>query len=1560
MAKHLSSPITSVTTTHNKGAAAQAAPLSPNERYFQEQMTRFLAWRQQREPRVLSAAAQAALERRAQELMTRAVAPQLIKPKPQLWAYYVHWLTPILTPRERRHLHQVTKSCLNAAGEVRSLHLTKLKEQVAPWSLRELPRLATKQAAFKAALAISPAWSCEELAYFEDATCYRVRQSQANATRALRLGLAQRRDCLPQVFTPALDELITMMDCLAPGQQKLLRAKLQPLLRLDSGNFCLSLIELATKLPPYFGLVYLVSLEHQQEPAQLQAEVYALLAVSAQRLNNAAALAQPSAPKSGESDNTAALARASADSITPSVTAPAIKQEATPVPIFKVTASQEEAKAGINDKADVMAPNDGMLCAAIAVAPAGSPQIVAPAASAAAKDGAALTFADTAAEVSNADMASSTSSGLPAASADIRGAAELDPDVPTYSAPDLTSPDRPYQNLVVHEECFAQISAAAAHGEPDAAAGAPSSVQVTAKALPDDGISVASDAPSWAERAQEVLSAKDENNTAAPAVPPQGTVPKGAGAALHARAPSAPDVTSDTVWGQSAVPRSSDKAGAANYGEVDPYQPNEVELKFAQLDLPLSCPEPLHLLLGAKSLVPCPLEPTDALLKSIDPLLNWWEARVDQVYGTQGDAGCIELLSPVLTNHLTSLAWYGARRGTVPGTFIWPERTSSHNGLPQAQVVSRKAISFNPRVAWLMADSKQRLALKQYGVSSEVVAQTLFDFKRAWADNQGGAGFKLSATPGSAEYLGFSKQDEVPTALSYSDAPLSYDLLLLEQLYVASCTPTAEHPDSLVAELMFGPYCHALRYLKAQACKATGDSFERLSAQITVLARKLAAAAPAAMWWADRALNYVVSCELLQDNGIAGLELSYERCSWVYNQAQAQFVFAARQAEKQVQRWHQELHELCSDVPLVVPRISSTTRLGRKYQECIHRQLVAGQAAPQIGSLPRLPQHKLPPLLTPEDSALLSANRRALIKHAAAQGQANREQERYRAVLTSEEDMALLQVTPVALALPYLNVAKKEAMAAEKERAPSPAPRPHVALLSHGTAWQQHVSQFFGQQDFCPYIDLLRPVRASQLDTKCWYGSAFTPKDGTYRWVEPIGTVDSTGVPEVLVAYRNQEGTTAFLAQLYPALWDSCRQVNAAAARRCCFNFKRDWLDDHGGAGFNVCCDATSSAFVGCDIFGTITAEENEHFGYGFSPTELTALQAQSRLNPQGGLQLTMGDYESLAYDQLFLEQIYALGYEVSTEYPDSALAELAFSGYVNALHYAQAKLLDPFFNSSAAGQQLAADCQLLKAELKQACIALHWFSGRVLNFRQSCQLVNARLKDQQVNLDINTCSWVKNKAQYWLLMEARRAEAEVKRHMLPLAQLVCSHKLPWVSATLAPNSPLGLSYRYERYQQLLAGKAGFDFKHMPPLMSAEEEALFLKNRARYLALQGPWGLKLKTKLALPQGEISAAELNYALQATQQEKKQRIAQALAQAQGKKAAEVEVYLKGAVTIRDKVTRGDKAQVLRNLLKSEQARAELIAHSAQVAAEVGKSLQDSVTKVKRVLSRSLGRP
>ncbi|HIV55395.1 MAG TPA: hypothetical protein H9898_06385 [Candidatus Anaerobiospirillum stercoravium] len=926
--------------------------------------------------------------------------------------------------------------------------------------------------------------------------------------------------------------------------------------------------------------------------------------------------------------------------------------------------------------------------------------------------------------------------------------------------------------------------------------------------------------------------------------------------------------------------------------------------RFAQLGLELIAPVAINWPEAPCVYQPAPKLSEDCHLIRAQDQPELWVATVPQCYGIQRCHGTFELINPIWTNMLDCANWFGGRVATRPYTYILPQAITAcdEQGVPRAQFVSSMADGYTPRVEYLLHETIAAENLKSYFLDPDYLEQVRADFAQSWLNTNNGAGFELCPDPTDPAYLGYEGEaaarsihyhGSVEECTMSAYPPVYLDRLHLEQLYLSSISPTAAHPYGQAVEVMYPQFLNALRWVQAQAAQASGEEFKQLNAVATQLSDLLQDAAMRAHWWADRCLNFEVSCTIVNHSSERKVIPNVHYCNWVANQVQYDLLMEARKSEAQLKRDIRDLTALVTahNLPLLDIYVSAQSPVGALYAAAAHQQLAQGLTAFDYHGLPQLPQGLLPPQLRPEDNAVFLLNRA---------------QQRLSGCILSitqikDLDTGLRAPIEARTKIEWCNLQFLTAPARYDQpnpvsRATPPHLAPNAAFIQEGATWTGYATQLYGERTNEVQVELIRPVLTNQRDPQCWYGGREGPDPGVYVRPEPIGTVDETGIPQVLISHDDSLELNPVVEQLLciaePRSALKYYTVTPEAAQRRHQIFASEWQNTNDGQGFSVTTDASTPEYCGRDRYDTTSEEEWARYAMVMSQAELEADNALRQQHPCDLEELTQAHADPLEYDQLLLEQLITANCRPDAAHPHGLVATLMFPQYDNALHYGKMRCL-----MLPAGRER----QALKVQLKRLEDALHeasdsalWMADRILNFEASCDLTNSGLSPRPVERDLHRCSWVYNRAQYWCLIDARRGEVNVKRDLALLRQL--TQDLPVATMRLTRTSALGLKYDLCRHQQLLAGKCAFDFKELPPLpagmlpplMSPEDNARFVLNRRRYQALKlGATGVET----------MSEAELLRFMQQANAPRAARIAAAIAQGQNSAHVGVGAKVKG---------------------------------------------------------------
>ncbi len=926
--------------------------------------------------------------------------------------------------------------------------------------------------------------------------------------------------------------------------------------------------------------------------------------------------------------------------------------------------------------------------------------------------------------------------------------------------------------------------------------------------------------------------------------------------------------------------------------------------RFAQLGLELIAPVAINWPEAPCVYQTAPELSEDCHLIRAQDQPELWVATVPQCYGIQRCHGTFELINPIWTNMLDCANWFGGRVATRPYTYILPQAITAcdEQGVPRAQFVSSMADGYTPRVEYLLHETIAAENLKSYFLDPDYLEQVRADFAQSWLNTNNGAGFELCPDPTDPAYLGYEGEaaarsihyhGSVEECTMSAYPPVYLDRLHLEQLYLSSISPTAAHPYGQAVEVMYPQFLNALRWIQAQAAQASGEEFKQLNAVATQLSDLLCDAAMRAHWWADRCLNFEVSCTIVNQSSERKVIPNVHYCNWVANQVQYDLLMEARKSEAQLKRDIRDLTALVTahNLPLIDIYVSAQSPVGALYAAAAHQQLAQGLTAFDYHGLPQLPQGLLPPQLRPEDNAVFLLNRA---------------QQRLSGCILSikqikDLDTGLRAPIEARTKIEWCNLQFLTAPALYDQpnpvgRATPPHLEPNAAFIQEGATWTGYATQLYGERTNEVQVELIRPVLTNQIDPQCWYGGRTGPDQDIFIRPEAIGTVDETGIPQVLISHDDSLELNPVVEQLLciaePRSALKYYTVTPEAAQRRHQIFVSEWQNTNDGQGFSVTTDASTPEYCGRDRYDTTSEEEWARYAMVMSQAELKADNALRQQHPCDLEELTQAHADPLEYDQLLLEQIITANCRPDAAHPHGLVATLMFPQYDNALHYGKMRCL-----MLPAGRER----QALKVQLKRLEDALHeasdsaiWMADRILNFEASCDLTNSGLSPRPVERDLHRCSWVYNRAQYWCLIDARRGEVNVKRDLALLRQL--TQDLPVATMRLTRTSALGLKYDLCRHQQLLAGKCAFDFKDLPPLpagmlpplMSPEDNARFVLNRRRYQALKlGATGVET----------MNEAELLRFMQQANAPRAERIAAARAQGQNSAHVGVGAKVKG---------------------------------------------------------------
>ena len=520
-----------------------------------------------------------------------------------------------------------------------------------------------------------------------------------------------------------------------------------------------------------------------------------------------------------------------------------------------------------------------------------------------------------------------------------------------------------------------------------------------------------------------------------------------------------------------------------------PYNHQGLPEAYARMGLKLVIPEQVHQEFGKADIAPLPgFCLNDAETWQDRNLMSVWRVVGEQRYGTrQMGVFSADLTRPVFVNGLNPLCWYGCRRGTIAYTYVYPEAITQCDaqGVPLAQIIGIDELGTTPRVEWFIEETLKRAQLSEHFLSPEVVKAEQAFFRENWLDTNVGAGFAISADPHDGAYYGYDTPEALARAeLSAEDLaveyePLSYDQLSLEQIVVASTTPTASHPYGLVAEVGLTGYVNVLNYLKAKACQypQASTQFERYQQLIAAVQDKLEVTEINLQRYANRRLNFEISCDLVNSGYVERkVQRDMSSCDWVANKAQLNFLLEARAAAFDVQRDLKDLQTLCKNQPYYEPRLQLTETWGKAIALLQHQQLRGGKAAFNYQQL--LPQDKLPPMLNAGWDALLRRNRKRFVGQHYPSG--------------------LNVLMPLPRNYDFMNYDCVTPLYLTRKTQPL-APKPLLidlqrGIMTNGAHWSEHVAQSYGTRTQGACISLVRPVLTNEVDPKCWYG-AFPGRD---------------------------------------------------------------------------------------------------------------------------------------------------------------------------------------------------------------------------------------------------------------------------------------------------------------------------------------------------------------------------------------------------------------------------------------------------------------------------------
>ena len=918
-----------------------------------------------------------------------------------------------------------------------------------------------------------------------------------------------------------------------------------------------------------------------------------------------------------------------------------------------------------------------------------------------------------------------------------------------------------------------------------------------------------------------------------------------------------------------------------------PYNHQGLPEAYARMGLKLVIPEQVHQEFGKADIAPLPgFCLNDAETWQDRNLMSVWRVVGEQRYGTrQMGVFSADLTRPVFVNGLNPLCWYGCRRGTIAYTYVYPEAITQCDaqGVPLAQIIGMDELGTTPRVEWFIEETLKREQLSEHFLSPEVVKAEQAFFRDNWLDTNIGAGFAISSAPHDGAYYGYDTPEALARAeLSAEDLaveyePLSYDQLSLEQIVVASTTPTAAHPYGLVAEVGLTGYVNVLNYLKAKACQypQASTQFERYQQLIAAVQDKLEVAEIDLQRYANRRLNFEISCDIVNSGYVERkVQRDLSSCDWVANKAQLNFLLEARCAAFDVQRDLKDLQTLCKNQPYYEPRLQLTETWGKAIALIQHQQLRAGKAAFNYQQL--LPQDKLPPMLNAGWDALLCRNRKRFVGQHYPSG--------------------LNVLMPLPRNYDFMNYDCVTPLYLTRKTQPL-APKPLLidlqrGIMTNGAHWSEHVAQSYGTRTQGACISLVRPVLTNEVNPKCWYG-AFPGRDpGTVIVPEEIRSFGAAGVPNALVVAGSSYDPKVpkpLVAQLLGAKASelSAQLVSAELAAQLRANFERDWRDDNEGAGFKVATDPTLPEFYGfSDALGSLTRADVDHFGLGLTDPQIETYNAQCQR--QGAVVPGTG---LIYFDRLTLEQIYAAPLEPRPGYYYSPVVHVAFPGVINAVTIiTEFMMADPCCGPDRK-KQLQAQLDRIETLLQESAPRVAWLADSTLSFQASCTLTNGTMQERQVNPDILQCDWVANRAQRWQLFTARRAALVAKHWYQAMVSCLAKVEVPLPPVAEDSHSCLGLQYEYERHVQLLAGKCSCDYGKLPTLpqqrliaqMTPEDNERFIQNRYRYEA----------RKLGLPADADERAVLK-ALQEHAQRYDQELARTLARNRGEDQEQAVLY------------------------------------------------------------------
>ena len=1351
------------------------------------------------------------------------------RPEQQLSCDYQAYLLGVLKTQPRT---QLFNQCLSSVVAPQGLSLEHqaqldcLLESLTPQAWLSWAHGAAELPAFQAYHAqMAQAWTEDDLAAFECCAYELGERAQSADVKRFTLALEQRRQCMEFGLQPIVASIITLLSLLKPAATTCLLHKLQPLMRCDGAAFTQGLRQLGATVPARFALVALLSLPATPD----------------------AASAAPDAPD----------AAAPTSEPQPEAQTEAQREAQQAAAITFLRGTELKLRGRLRQQAE---RNDAV-----------------------AQPEADLQLDPESDAQPEFDQEFDTKS-----TAQTQPTSDLEALFQPYADEDDAPPEEPSS-----DEPFVGYSTNRYHDCDSDAAPDP-----VAEPLPTDYYySDISDDPEWEDASGDNTEVDFDTPEFAPdcAVAADDVVAKGE---AEGEAETSPDDAADAT----AVPELAPEAEPAVAPQVGAEPPRflpEDEAtgqRFAQLNLALIAPVAIN-----NPEVPCVFQPVppfsaDCTLQQEPDQPELWRITAPQCYGIQRCFGTCELITPVWTNMRDRNNWFGGRVATRPYTYILPQELTAcdEQGVPQAQFVSSMADGYTPRVEYLLHETIAAEELKSYFLDPDYLEQVRADFAQSWLNTNDGAGFELCSDPSNPAYLGY-QGEAAARALHYHGSveectmsaypPVYLDRLHLEQLYLSSVSPTADHPYGQAVEVMYPQFLNALRWVQAQAAQAAQAEFNQLNAVATQLSDLLGDAAVRAHWWADRCLNFEVSCTIVNQSSERKVSPNIHYCNWVANQAQYDLLMEARKSEAQLKRDIRDLSALVTahNLPLINPYLSAQSPVGALYATAVQQQLTQGQAAFDYRALPQLPQGLLPPQLSPDDNAVFLLNR----AHQLKRGQRNF----LGGALIADLEAGLR--APIAARtkfewcnLPLVTAPAPYATPTPEHCANPPQLAPHVAAMNatviyDGASWSGYATQLYGERTHEVQVELIRPVLTNQRDPQCWYGGRAGPTPGVYVRPEPIGTVDESGIPQVLISHDESLELNPVVEQLLctsdarTVLGHYLVTPEVATKRRQLF--AAEWQNTNDGQGFSVTTDASTPEYCGRDRYDTTSEEEWARYAMVMSPAELKADNALRQQQPCDLEALTQAHAAPLEYDHLLLEQLITANCRPDAAHPHGLVATLMFPQYDHALHYGKLRCL--MLSEGEERRALKAQLKRLEDALHEASDSALWMADRILNFEASCDLTNSGLSPRPVERDLHRCAWVYNRAQYWCLIDARRGEVNVKRDLALLRQL--AQGLPVAPMRLTRTSALGLKYDLCRHQQLLAGKCAFDFKDLPqlpagllpPLMSSEDNARFVLNRRRYQAL----------KLGATAVEaLSEAELLRFLQQAHAQRAQRLAAALAQ------------------------------------------------------------------------------